>query len=203
MMRVLSILAVLAALLTGCGLSRPYPAKSEFSLYAGEATRTSNRLCEPLRVEPVRIAAPYHERPLVYRLGEVSFRADYYSEFFAAPSALATSEIIRLLDASGAFDSVLEPASTADTQLRLETFISEFYADQRHPEDRKAVVAVRYRLVRDDRGRSTTLGEWPIVETSPIESDSAEDAARAIGLALGKTVVRLVEAICPTSGSGQ
>jgi ABC-type uncharacterized transport system auxiliary subunit len=139
----------------------------------------------------------------VYRLGEVSFRADYYAEFFAPPAALATSEIIRLLDASGAFDSVLEPASTADTQLRLETFISEFYADERLPGARKAVVAVRYRLVRDGRGRSATLGEWAILETSPIEGDSAESVARAIGLALGKTVARLVEAMFPNPGSGQ
>jgi uncharacterized lipoprotein YmbA len=203
MNQVVLILSVVAALLTGCGLNRPYPAKSEFSLYAGEAMCTGSRRREPLRVEPVRIAPPYDERPLVYRFGEVSFRADYYSEFFAPPAALATSEIIRLLDASGAFDSVLEPASTADTHLRLETFISEFYADQRRPEARKAVVAVRYRLVRDDRGRSTTLGEWPIVETSPIERDSAENAAQAIGLALGKTVARLVEAIGQGPGSGQ
>lgn len=176
-----------------CGLEKSYPVKDTFVLRAGESSPVARVSPEVLRVESVRVAPPYGERNLVFRTGEVTMSPDYYNVFVANPEDLLTGELTRMLSESKAFSAVVEPGSVATATLRLDCTVTDLYADVRDKAKPAALCRARYRLLREETGRTVVAGEWTFEKSAAIASDSGEAAARGMGQAFGMTVDSFVK----------
>lgn len=190
---------VLLALAAGCGsLKTPYPAKELFAITVPTSmSGVSGAPGQPagtLRVEGVRIAPPFDQRVLAYRVGGERFEFDYYREFVADPSALLTGETVRYLAGSGRFGTVLDPGSTAQASFWLETSVEAFYGDFRDAANPTAVVRARFFLISVTQGASTIVGDWTAESTVPLASPAPEALPAALGRAYGDVLARFVEA---------
>lgn len=192
----LPLAVLLAALGGGCsGLSQPYPAKEFFAIPVPAGTVSTSSLAQGVvRVEGVRIASPFDQRSLVYRLPDDRFEFDYYRQFAAAPASLLTGEAVRALAASGRFATVLDPSSAANARYWLESNVQEMYGDFRDRARPSAYMRARFFLIENSTASSTVIGDWTFEATVPLARDSADALAPALGRAWGELLDRMVKA---------
>lgn len=191
-----AVVLLATALPAACsGLKTPYPARELFAITVpssasgGGATAADGTL----RVESVRIAPPFDQRSLAYRIGTERYEFDYYRQFVSDPSALLTGETVRYLSGTGRFGTVLDPGSTAQASHWLETSIESFYGDFRDPAHPTAVVRARFFLINVSQGASTVVGDWTAESTVPLATAAPEALPAALGRAYGDVLARLVE----------
>ena len=144
-------LAAVALLVSpGCSLKKAYQAKSTFAL---EATRSQPPNRPPsaavLRVRPFTAVAPFDERVFHYRVEDVRFESDFYNEFVFTPRTLIGDQTRLWLQKARLFGAVLEPASRAEATHSLEGSVTALYADFRDGTAPKAVMEIRFLLLRD------------------------------------------------------
>ena len=144
------LVAVALILAPGCSFKKAYPAKLTFALEAvrGEtAARASSVVV--LRVRPFTAVAPFDERVFRYRVGELRFESDFYSEFLFSPRALLSDQTRLWLQRAGLFRATLESASRAESTHSLEGNVTALYADHRDAAAPKAVMEIRFFLLKD------------------------------------------------------
>lgn len=149
-LRLLWLVAVALALVSGCSLKKAYPAKSVFALEAargGPADRSSSAVV--LRVRPFTAVAPFDERVFHYRVGDLRFESDFYSEFLVSPRALISDQTRLWLQRAGLLRAVLEPASRAEATHSLEGSVTALHADYRDTTAPKAVLEIRFLLLKE------------------------------------------------------
>ncbi len=173
---------------TGCALNKPYSAKDTFVIRAGKVRVAPTARPEVLKVEKVTVSAPFDERGLVFRTADSAMTPDYYNVFAADPGDLLTGELVRMLAESAVFSGVVEPSSTATPGLRLECIVTDFYADVRDAATRRAVCRARFRLLREQPGVTTIVGDWAFEQNAPVAADSGAAAAAGLGAAFGSVV---------------
>ena len=144
-------LAAVALLVApGCSLKKAYQAKSTYAL---EATRSqpAGRVASGvvLRVRPFTAVAPFDERVFHYRVEDVRFESDFYNEFVFTPRTLIGDQTRLWLQTASLFGAVLEPASRAEATHSLEGSVTALYADFRDGTAPKAVLEIRFLLLRD------------------------------------------------------
>lgn len=180
---------VVAAGIAGCAsLSQPYPAKESFGLTTPEVAPAARRHEGVLRVERVRVAAPYDNRSFIYRLSDNRYETDYYSEFVADPGRLLTGELVRSIAEARVFTTVVEPGGSADAKLRLETSVAELYGDYRDPAAPRAVIRARFLLLEERLESTAVLGEWSLEEKEALTAGGPAALAEAWSRAWGKMV---------------
>ena len=191
-----ALCTLLTSLCLGCsGLSKPYPAQQFFAVPVPPGTvSTSDQRQGVVRVEGVRIASPFDQRTLVYRLPDDRFEFDYYRQFAADPADLLTGEAVQALAASGRFATVLDPGSAANARYWLEASVQEMYGDFRDRARPAAVMRARFFLIENSVASSTVVGDWTFEVTVPLVRDSADEVAPALGRAWGELLDRLVKA---------
>jgi hypothetical protein len=142
---VVAVLAVATAL-ASCGLSRPSPVKRMFLLEPSAPAVAATTKPLALRIGVVNVAAPFRGRSFVYRDSELKYEADYYDEFFVAPTALSDATA-KALTAARVFRRVVPYGGLADDgDYTLDGFASELYADIRDPAAPAAVLAITFYL---------------------------------------------------------
>jgi len=173
-------------LIAGCAdLSKPYPAKELFSLDAPALSTAPATHPGALRVERVRIAAPFDARTFVYRVNESQYQPDYYREFVADPDRLITTQLVAALAEARVFQTVVDTGAGVDTPFLLETSITEFYADLRQPDSPHAVVRARCILIADRSAAATVLADWVVESRKPAADSAPASLAAAWNAALG------------------
>jgi cholesterol transport system auxiliary component len=183
----------LVAGFSGCSsLKQAYPAKESFGLTTPEVAPAAGGGHEGvLRVERVRVAAPYDGRSFVYRLSDTRYETDYYNEFVAEPGRLLTGELVRSLGGAHVFTTVVDPAASADAKVRLETSVTELYGDYRDPAAPRAVVRARFLLLEERLESTGVIGEWNLEEREPLKSGDAAGLVEGWSRAWGKVVSAL------------
>lgn len=99
---------------------------------------------------------------------------------------------MQALTERAAATTVLDPSSTAGCSLRLETSITDLYADLRTGKN-QAVIRARFMLLRDQAGATTIVGDWPIEAAEKLLSPSPPDIAAGFGRAYAAMMNRLVK----------
>ncbi len=190
---------LLLTLLSSCGsLNKPYPAKETYILATPAIAKSPQRHDAVLRVERVRIAAPFDSTSFVYRISETRYEPDYYHEFVADPERLFTAELIRSLAGANAFSTVIEPGAGVDAKLRLETSIADLYADFRDTAAPRAVIRARFLLIEERLESTAVIGEWTLESRQPLNPPTSSEAAaiaEAWGRAWGDVMTQLVQAL--------
>ena len=144
--------AACSLVLSGC--ARPVSANSRFYMLqaprpAAPAVREGKAV---LAVPRFTIDAAYANRGLVYRLDEHRYESDAYNEFLVSPTVMITERTRDWLAQSGLFAQVLGSGSGAEPTHRMEANIAAIYGDFRDKRAPKAVMEIRFFLLRIEGG---------------------------------------------------
>jgi len=201
----LSSLAALAAVVTtGCfslDVAQEPPTKHQYLLAiapplpadgagtgAAEAAVTDQPL---LQVSKAFVAAPFHEKSLVYRIGDNKYTADYYQEFLVSPSQMITQLTVDWLRTSGAWPRV-DHVGAPTTGRILDLTVRELYGDYRREGSEQAVVRLRAQLSSLDAEDNTRrLMEKDYVARVKIKDREAETLVSGLNQALEQVLEKL------------
>ena len=178
----IAVLLIVAASLAGAGgcagaLSKPYPAKSLHALEVGpppEAGALAAPSAAVLRVDRVRVAAPYDATTFVYKVGPTRFESDYYNGFIAEPGRLLTEQLSDWMCGSKVFACAVGGGSGAAYQLALETNVTALYGDYSEKDKPRAVVEARFFLIDQTGGQFNIVFEKRYRESRDIAAASPE-----------------------------
>lgn len=149
--------AACSLVLSGC--ARPVSANTRFYMLqtprqAAPAAREGKAV---LAVPRFTIDAAYANRGLVYRLAEHRYESDAYNEFLVSPTVMITERTRDWLAQSGLFSQVLGSGSGAEPTHRIEANITALYGDFRDKRAPKAVMEIRFFLLRIEGGADPVI----------------------------------------------
>jgi ABC-type uncharacterized transport system auxiliary subunit len=165
----------LCSLALGCSsLRQPDLGKNTFALRLPPplATAAHPVAREPLRIQPMRAAAPCGDTAFLYRVGTSKVDPDYYNGFIVAPAQLLSAELARRIEAARVFPAVVEPGGLADYGFSLESTLQDLYADYTDRRSPRAVIAIKAVLLREEAAGSTVRLQRTYTESEPITDDS-------------------------------
>lgn len=149
----------LIPLLSGC-LSASAPRVTQWLLeYKGPVRATRLTKYEVGRVSQVLVRSPYNEVGIAVLRADGSMAFDPYNEYAANPTAMLKGFVFDAMDASGLFGSVVNPSSSVKSQALAEVLVSRLALDCRKEGERKAMAAVRVRLIANDGKTLYAQGE--------------------------------------------
>ncbi len=140
-------------LLAGC-LSRP-PLRIQtfaFDPPAGAVPQGAAWSQRVVSIRSLRVAAPFDDRSLVYRVGDFSYHADPYAEFLVSPAESLRLPIRSWMRQSDYFRTVVEPGSALKPNTMAEITVLELYGDFRRPTEAAAVLTLRIVLLDSPDG---------------------------------------------------
>ena len=139
----LGTLSLIAALLSGCSLSRPNADQTSWLVAperTGEARSTPVALT--LKMGNFSANAPFDGKSLVYRLSDNRYEKDYYNVYLVYPRDMVGNATRDWLVKSNGFSQVVEQSTVFFPLYQLQGVIDEFYGDYRgQPE---AVVSIQF-----------------------------------------------------------
>jgi hypothetical protein len=103
-------------------------------------------------IRSLRVAAPFEDRSLIYRMGDFSYNADPYAEFLVSPADSLRPPIRNWMRQSGLFRTVVEPGSALRPNTMAEITVLELYGDFRRPQEPAAVLSLRFVLLDSPEG---------------------------------------------------
>jgi len=191
--RAVGALAVIAfsAALASCAFSRPAPVKRTFLLEPTAPPMASVQKLVSLRVGVVNVAAPYRGKAFVYRQDELKFEADYYNEFFVAPTAMLSDTTARALAAANVFRRTIPPGAADAGDYVLDGFASELYGDVRDAAKPAAAVAITYYLTPANALMPSVIWSREYRQRVPFADATPEALARAWNAALSTILADL------------
>ncbi len=95
-------------------------------------------------IRSIRVAAPFDDRSLVYRVGDFSYAEDPYAEFLVSPAESLRPPIRSWMCQSDLFQTVVEPGSVLKPNTMAEVTVLELYGDFRRPPEAAAVLTLRF-----------------------------------------------------------
>ncbi len=176
--------ALLLAVLSGCGLSRPSPVKQTYLLQAPAATQAAAAPRPAvLKVGTIAVAAPFRGKSMVYREGDLKYESDFYNEFFVPPSAMLTEGAATWLASAGIFKEVLPAGANADGDFVLEGFVSELYGDYRDAAKPAAVLTGKFFLIDNRVLSGVPVWQTELKQRVALSSRSPDALAAAYNTA--------------------
>lgn len=195
----LAATAVVVFALGACSIGQPMPTATTYGVEPPLPPAAVTRRPETLRMGEVRVAPAFSGNALVYRLGEVQYRADFYNAFIAEPGALLGTRIAQWLDRAGPFRVVNQPGSPVPASFALEGTVTELYGDFRPGRAPSAVMTIQFTLV-DLRGiKPTPALERSIGRRVELAQDSPDALVRGYGQALDQILAELAPQIAEAS----
>ena len=124
------LVAVAAASLGACSITRPSPVKEMYLLEPPPVQALAQSSPLSVRIGTVTVAAPYRDRTFVVREADLRFENDYYHEYVVAPAPMIAEAMARALAQSKAFAKVmLEPGEVRSVKLALDMRAFAAYDD--------------------------------------------------------------------------
>lgn len=183
---------LLSALLASCSLSTPAPVKHMYLLEAAAPPAAAAQKLASLRIGMINVAAPFRGRALVYRRDDITYEADFYSEYFVAPAAMLGEATARALTAAGAFRRVIPPgAAPDDAEFVLDGFVSELYGDVRAGGTPAAVITATFYLSTANTATPKVVWSREYRQRVSASGGGSEALARAANTALSALLAEL------------
>ena len=144
-----------------------------------------------VRVGLVSVAAPYRGKAFVYRQDEIKFDADYYNEFFVAPTAMLSEATARALASANVFRRTIPPGATDAGDYVLDGFASEFYGDLRDAAKPVAAVAITFYLSPANSIAPTVIWSREYRQRIAVTETTPDAFARALNAGLSAILADL------------
>jgi uncharacterized lipoprotein YmbA len=192
--RALAVIALvaIASLLAACSLSRPYAVKRTFMLEPTAPAAAASTRPASVRVGVVNVAAPFRGKSFVYRETDLKYEADFYDEFFIAPTAMLSDATAKALAAAKVFRRVVPFGAVADDgDYVLDGFVSELYGDTRNAATPTAVLTVTFYLSPNAVVGSSVIWSREYRQRVTASGASAEALAAAWNVALSTILAEL------------
>lgn len=176
-----------ALIISACSIGRPMPTATTYSIEPRPAAADAPQQPHPerLRVERVRIAAPYDRTALVYRLSAVRYISDPYHAFLSDPGPMLGNRIAEWLGTAGLFKAVDGPVDAAPAPWVLEATLTELYGDFEVGGDNPAaVMAIRFTIIDERSARAKVAYQRLLSRRVPVSSASPEALVLGYGTAL-------------------
>jgi uncharacterized lipoprotein YmbA len=182
----LAVAACAALAVAGCSIGKPIPQAKTYVLESSMSDNVSSvaRRPESLRIGRVRVAAAYASNALVYRMDDVRFISDPYSQFIAEPGAMLGDQMAAWLGRAGQFGTVVEPESTRPADYLLEATVTELYGDFRPGRVPAAVLAIRFALIDQTGARPSAILDRTISRRVDLPRASPDALVRGYADAL-------------------
>ena len=187
-----STAVLLAATLASCSLSRPAPVKQMYLLESAAPPAAAVQNTASLRIGVINVAAPFRGRALVYRRDDITYEADFYSEYFVAPAAMLGEATAKALTAANVFRRVIPPgAAPDDAEYVLDGFATELYGDLRAGDKPAAVITVAFYLSSANTATPKVVWSREYRQRVPVSDASPDALARASNTALSALLADL------------
>jgi len=121
------------------------------------------------------VSPQYDSKAFVYRQSASSYETDPHNEFFVLPATLLTEEVREWLDMSGLFQNVVGPSSPVEAHYTLESELTALYGDYSKKKLPKAVLRVKFFLIRQVSDRSEVSFQKQYQEMVPLIGNTPED----------------------------
>jgi cholesterol transport system auxiliary component len=182
-----AVVVCIALIVSACSIGRPIPTVTTYSIEPPRAAPDALKPPHPerLRVERIRVAAPYDGTALVYRLSAVRYISDPYHAFLADPGPMLSNRIAEWLAAAGLFKAVDGPGGAAPAPWVLEATVTELYGDFEAAGDNPAaVMSIRFTLIDEGSARPKVVYERSLTRRGAVSSASPEALVLGYGTAL-------------------
>ena len=148
-----SLLLAFVCLVSGCLSRSPLHTRTfAFDPPTDSVPKGAARSERSVSIRSLRVAAPFDDRSLVYRLEDFSYQADPYAEFLVSPADSLRQPIRSWMRQSHLFRTVVEPGSALRPNTMAEITVVELYGDFRQPRDPAAVLTLRFVLLEAPEG---------------------------------------------------
>jgi cholesterol transport system auxiliary component len=165
----------------GCSLTQPYPEKGFYGLSAAPLPQAGPAESGVLKVEPLRIARPYADGNFIYKVGQEKFTSDYYNGFVTPPGRILSGLLVQWLSGSGLYQSVVDTESSADHDLVLDGNVTELYGDYSDAKAPKAILEVKFFLIRERAAGIVVLWEKSYRAAEPLPGGGPEKLVHGWG----------------------
>jgi cholesterol transport system auxiliary component len=176
-----------AVIVSACSIGRPLPSVSTYSIEPPLAAPNLPKSPHPqrLRVERVRVAAPYDRTALIYRLSPVRYISDPYHAFLADPGPMLSNRIVEWLGAEGQFKEVDGPGGAAPASWVLEATVTELYGDfEAGDNNPAAVMSIRFTIIDESAAHAKVAYQRSLSQRVTVASASPEALVVGYGKAL-------------------
>jgi cholesterol transport system auxiliary component len=183
------LLPVLLVALAACSFTQPAPVKETFLLRAGDVPVAPKSHPGALKVVDFRVAPPFQNRGLVYRVDDLRYESDFYNQFFIFPDAMITNIVAERLGQAKPFEVILPPSSRLDAPYRLHGLVTELYGDVRDKSRPAAVLAIQFYLSRS--GTDQVIYDQTLKQRVSLADASPESLVRGLSTALQQILAEL------------
>jgi uncharacterized lipoprotein YmbA len=157
-------LVLLMLLVQGCSvgvdLQRPAPVKQTYMLELDREPLEASVDAPTLRIAPVRVAAGFEGRALVYRMAQGRFEADFYNQWFTSPRDQVFELATQWFNHGQVFREVVPQNLATQADYRLDLLLTRLYVDMSDPARHVGRVGLQaYLSSRDAEGRSVLMHE--------------------------------------------
>jgi ABC-type uncharacterized transport system auxiliary subunit len=144
-----------------------------------------------LDVHRLTIDRTYDFKGLVYKRDLHEYAIDYYNGFLVSPSQMMTECTRDWLSKAHLFARVLDPGSQAEPTHNLEGHIINLYGDYQDKQQPKAVLEMRFFLIKHEDRTGRVLLSETYTETQSMETMDAPDLVQS----LDDCLARILEAL--------
>lgn len=187
---IMSCLGAVSWLITGCQLSKAYPAKRYYQLTAPQPMVKAGS-GGVLRVQDLDVAPAFSGKGLVSQLSDVEFASDYYSEFFTSPNEMLTELLTTWLRKSGGFEAVVGAGSALSADYVIEGTLDKLYLDRRDESRSLAVLSLQLRFIDDRGGKPDLVTAKRYHRAEAIESATPEAVVAGWNRGLGAILIEV------------
>jgi cholesterol transport system auxiliary component len=181
-------------IVSACSIGRPIPTATTYSIEPAPSAPYHSTPSHPerLRVERVRVAAPYDRAALVYRVSAVRYMPDPYHTFLADPGSMLSNRIAEWLATTQVFKAVEGPGGAAPAPWVLEATVTELYGDfQAGGNGPSAVMSIRFTIIDEGNARPRVAYERLLSQRVSVSSASPEALVLGYQTALGDILTQL------------
>ena len=175
----------LAALVAGCGLTRPAPVKETFLLDPPAPAVVAAARPGSARIGVVTVAAPFRDRTCVVREADLRYASDFYREWVVPPSAMIAEATARSLDRAKAFTRIVPPGAAPESDYVIDAFVSALYADDRDAAMPAAAIAITFFVSRVNGG-GVPVWSREYQRRTPLPRATSDAYVGAQNVALGE-----------------
>lgn len=179
------VVAVAAAALSACSLTRPSPVKQMYLIEPPPATAVATTSPYTARIGTVTVGAPYRDRAFVVREADLRFETDFYHEYVVAPAPMIAEAIARSLSDARVFAKVIPPGAPPEAEFTIDAFVGSLYADNRDAKAPAAELAITFYVSRTDRSVAPVWSKEYRRRTA-LSAPSAETYTAAQSASLGE-----------------